>query len=147
METKNAGLMYKGVEQFNDLAGNLTNVTEQNIDNQLSIIFSEFTETVDAFEAGDKVELLDGVCDLFVTVTGLMQIAEKLGYNVEEAMERVNLNNLSKFKTTVLPEDGAKWIVTRNERYGRYVLKDENGKVRKPADYVSVDLSDLIPKE
>jgi hypothetical protein len=146
--TKVMRVAYDEVVQFNEIAGNLTNVTIDSIDNQLGFIFEELTETIDALEAGNRVELLDGACDLFVTVAGLLQKLEAAGYNVAHALGRVNANNLSKFpKVGELLSNKNGFTVTLNEKYQRIVLKDENGKVRKPDNFVAVDLSDLVPKE
>lgn len=138
---------YNEVGEFNDIAGNLTNVNLESIDAQLSFIFEELTETIDGLEQGNMVELLDGACDLFVTVGGLMQKLEAMGFNVAHALGRVNANNLSKFPKagSTIPTIDPTWDMTMNEKYQRIVLKDANGKVRKPADFVSVDLSDLVP--
>lgn len=138
---------YNEVGEFNDIAGNLTNVSLESIDAQLSFIFEELTETIDGLEQGNMVELLDGACDLFVTVGGLMQKLEAMGFNVAHALGRVNANNLSKFPKLgeLYREPEGIASVKLNEKYQRIVLKDANGKVRKPADFVSVDLSDLVP--
>jgi phosphoribosyl-ATP pyrophosphohydrolase len=138
-------IAYSDVRLFNALAGNLTNVTDDSVDAQLGFIFEELTETIDALESGDRVELLDGACDLFVTVSGLMQKLEAQGYDVARAIERVNENNLSKFPKTISDVDRAQYNVTLNEQYNRYVLKDAIGKVKKPSDFVGVYLTDLIP--
>lgn len=146
--TKVIKVAYAEVREFNDIAGNLTNATVESIDNQLGFIFEELTETIDGLEAGDKVELLDGACDLFVTVAGLLQKLEAAGYNVAHALGRVNANNLSKFpKVGELFPYNPDFNLTLNEKYQRVVLKDGNGKVRKPDNFVAVDLSDLVPKE
>lgn len=144
--TKTIEQAYRDVALFNTLAGNLTNVSDDSVDNQISFIFEELTETITAFEEGNKVEVLDGACDLFVTVAGLMQKLEAQGYDVATALDRVNENNLSKFPKFVGPEDLRDgYSVTVNVLHQRYVIKDANGKVRKPASFVSVDLSDLVP--
>ncbi len=133
------------VQEFNSVAGNLEKVTEESVDNQIGYVFEELTETITAFEEGDKPEFLKEVCDLFVTVAGLMQKMEKQGYKVAEALTLVNENNLSKFPPVtgaVQYEEGH--ILTKNIVYGRYVIKDVGGKVRKPSNFVKVDLSDLF---
>lgn len=146
--TKVIKVAYAEVREFNDIAGNLTNVTVESIDNQLGFIFEELTETIDGLEAGDKVELLDGACDLFVTVAGLLQKLEAAGYNVAHALGRVNANNLSKFpKLGELFAFEPGHTLSYNEKYKRNVIKDGNGKIRKPVNFVAVDLSDLVPKE
>ena len=138
---------FEGVRQFNDLAGNLANVTDQSVDNQLSYIFEELSETITAFESGDRVEVLDGAADLFVTVAGLLQILEQQGYGVNTALRRVNQNNMSKF-----PQVGESFSydpnynVRLNTDYARYVIKDFTGKVRKPNNFQGVYLTDLIPE-
>lgn len=136
---------YADVALFNTLAGNLTNVTDESVDSQISFIFEELSETIAGMEALDRVEILDGACDLFVTVAGLLQKLESQGYNVAEALHRVNGNNLSKFPKQ-LAEIGypAGWTTKLNASYGRWVIKDAAGKVRKPANFVPVDLSDLV---
>ena len=141
---------YYDVSSFNELAGNLRNVTNDSIDNQIDFIFEELCETITAFEDGNRVELLDGACDLFVTVAGLMQKLEAQGYNVAEATARVNANNLSKFskRVTYADSNNSSYVFSLNEKYGRYVIKDKlTGKVKKPSDFISVCLDDLVPKE
>ena len=54
---------YKQVELFNEIASNLDNVTIDSLDNQLSFVYEELVETIDALEAGDDEELLDGCAD------------------------------------------------------------------------------------
>jgi len=139
---------YADVRAFNDIAGNLDNVTADSIDNQISFIFEELSETIAGFEAGDSIEVLDGACDLFVTVAGLMQKLEAKGYDVATALARVNANNLSKFPKFIAAEDMRDgYTVAVNKLHGRYVIKDNNGKVRKPTSFQAVDLSDLVPSK
>ena len=144
--TKIIRTAYADVRIFNDVAGNLTDVTDASIDNQLSFIFEELSETITGFEAGDKVEVLDGACDLFVTVAGLLQKLEAAGYDVATALQRVNANNLSKMpKLGELFSKDPEHTLEFNEKFQRSVIKDSNGKIRKPTSFVPVDLSDLVP--
>lgn len=139
---------YLRIYEFNEIAGNLNNVDEYSVDNQLSYIYEELAETISAFEKQDSIELLDGAVDIFVTSVGLLQKLEAAGFNVAEAMNRVDLNNLAKFpKNTDSIQYDASYIKTFNEKYGRYVLKDSSSKVRKYANFPKVDLSDCINKE
>ena len=138
---------YDQVREFNDIAGNLTNVTDDSVDNQIGFIFEELSETITGFEEGNRVEVLDGACDLFVTVAGLLQKLEAQGYNVAEALTRVNENNLSKFPAVgELFGQPIGCTATLNEKYNRMVIKDGVGKVRKPSTYSGPYLTDLIPK-
>ena len=73
---------YQQVELFNEIASNLDNVTIDSLDNQLSFVFEELVETIDALESKDDKEKIDGLADIFVTVEVLFQESEKAGYNV-----------------------------------------------------------------
>jgi hypothetical protein len=156
---------YDDVKKFNSIAGNLSNVTPKSINSQLDFIHEELCEASaalghEACDCGqeeatpDAVELLDGACDLFVTVAGLMQKLEAAGFNVQEALKRVNENNLSKFPEckgyclyvdpSLCPE-GAEQHLTQ---YGRVVFKREHdGKIMKPTNFVTVDIADCVPED
>ena len=138
---------YNDVFMFNDVAGNLTNVTLESIAAQLDYIQEEYLETVEAFDEGIRVNLLDGVCDMFVTVAGLMQKMEAVGFDVKTALQRVNENNLSKYVPYDKPiRRKAEWTTESNDTYKVTVLKNENGKIMKPLDFTPVSLSDLVPE-
>lgn len=140
------GNAYESVRQFNDIAGNLTYVTAEGIDNQISLIWEEFEETLTAAEEGDSVGVLDGTLDLFVVVSGLMQKLEAAGYNVAEGLKRVTENNMTKFPPlgSVFDYDKS-FKLSYNGNYKRSVILDGNGKIRKPVGYTPVYLGDLIP--
>lgn len=136
---------YNDILAFNTLASNIINDPKK-IDNQLSYIFEELAETIAAVEVGDSVEFIDGVCDIWVTTVGLLQVAEACGFNVEAAIKRVDANNASKFPAYGAPLrylEGQ--TATLNEQYQRYVIKDAAGKVKKPIGFVGVDLDDCVP--
>ena len=135
--------MYNQVKKFNSVAGNLDNVTPESVSNQLSFIYEELVETIDALEAGDDRELLDGCADLLVTVMGLMQKLDAAGFDVGQAIARVNENNLHKFNSTgnfQPPNTNAVY----NKQYGLFsFLHKETGKIMKPTNFLSVDLDGL----
>ena len=141
------GRSYLRIYEFNAIADNLSNVDELSVDQQLSYTFEELSETISAFEKQDSVELLDGAVDIFVTSVGLLQKLEAAGFNVAEAMNSVDLNNLEKFpKSTDNIQYDASYVKTFNSKYGRYVLKDASGKVRKYTNFPKVDLKDCVPE-
>ena len=163
---------YNKTKQFNTLCGSLA---KADVVLQLKLMLEELKETVDAVKYElewcgtheelqvlpiksiyrpnkadwDLVELIDGACDMKVISDGLLQILEAKGFDVSKALLKVGDNNLSKFPTTEpnMADYNPRWTKTYNEKFGVWVLKDENGKVRKPHDYVPVDLSDCIPKQ
>lgn len=139
---------YDSVKLFNTIAGNLSNVTVESVDDQNSFVFEEVTEMIDGVEQENPTELLDGAVDSFVTVVGQLQKLEAAGFNVQEALSRVCANNLSKFPlATESVQYDESFTLSLNIEYGRYVIKDENSKIRKPSNFVPVDLSDLVNKD
>lgn len=139
---------FYNIYQFNDLANNFEKVDKASLENQCIFIKEELNETLQAIVSNDKVETLDGACDLWVTVVGLLQKLESLGYNVKEAMQRVDENNLTKFPKTLQGLTfSSNFTSYKNDKYQRYVTKDYYGKVRKYDNFPKVDLLDLVPKE
>lgn len=143
---------YEAVEKFNDIASNLTNVTVDSIEAQMKVVVEEVKELQDAFNAQNALELLDGACDAFVTVMGLLQKMERAGFKVDAALSLVNQNNLSKFPRDMsgyeFNEYGRKgWDVIFNSKYECFVLKDNNRKIRKPIQFESVDIIDCLPDD
>jgi hypothetical protein len=142
---------YESVERFNDIAGNFDNVDVAAIEAQIKVVVEEITELKDAFYNKDAVGLLDGVCDGFVTLMGLIQKMNVAGFEVSEAIDRVNANNLEKFPTHMsinqigeYEDEG--WIVTPNEKYNCFIIKDQNAKIRKHLGFKPVEIADLVPE-
>lgn len=138
-------LLYEEVKMFNEIAGTLDNVSVESISNQLDFHYEEGIETITAFDEQDDCELVDGVADQFVTLMGLIQKMEQVGYNVAEAIKRVNANNLSKytmFKEFQPPNTNAVY----NVKHGLWVFLDkETNKIKKPLNFKPVDLSGTYP--
>lgn len=139
---------YESVRAFNKFSGNLDGVGMASINLQLNLIDEELTETGQAAFDKNRVELLDGACDLFVTVAGLLQKLTAIGYDVEEALFRVTENNLDKFSYATYDEseipEGCRQEFIKDYG-GIFVLKDANNKIRKPLNFRKVELSDLVP--
>ncbi len=136
---------YDSVRKFNTISNNLDNVSIDSVASQIEFIKEELDETFDAFTQQDATELLDGACDLFVTVSGLMQKLEASGFNVEKALVRINDNNLSKLPTkqehnknpNIQPEDS----VVEFSDYGHVAYRRPiDGKLLKPNTFVPVSL-------
>jgi hypothetical protein len=143
---------YESVYKFNDIAGNLSYVDVASIEAQIKIIKEEVGELDYACGSENATELLDGACDAFVTVVGLLQKMEKAGFKVDEALTIVNENNLNKFPKTISNAEldaytWNLWSVKYNKHHDCFVLKDDNDKIRKPAGFVSVDLMDCLPSD
>lgn len=147
----------KDCQLFNVLANKITIPSKQDLVNQLKLIQEELTETIDALEANDSVKVLDGYVDVGVTWAGLGQMLDILGMDTLGAMKATAENNLTKFiKETdseaiistldLYASKNIDLVVERNLDHGTIVFKDMNDKVRKPAGYVSNNLSDFVPE-
>lgn len=145
--------LYKNVKLFNNLAGD--NLTKQGFINQQKVLLEEVKEIDEGISNNDIVEILDGVVDTLYVALGQLYKLEQLGCDIEGAIKRVGEDNLTKFTSS---EEIAAASVsfynsknvnvhwTRNEDYSRYVLKDENNKVRKPIDFISTNLIEYVPE-
>jgi len=147
---------YEDVYTFNEIAGvfESSDSPRKQIERAVKIFKEECNETIDAAKDLDSVELLDGVCDVFVTLSGLMQTMNRLGFNIEEALRRGCENNLEKFPSDeILFSSRVPWEAmqpngtthTHNKYYDVHVFKDKNSKVKKPVGFKPVDLHDLVP--
>lgn len=140
----------------NEISGQHTKLTQQDFRNQVEIIRSEFQELVNAIEAKDNLEILDGAVDLLVTVFGMIRKLDAAGFNTLKAMDRVGMNNLTKFPTSLTVVDESvkmyaeKGVTIKpvfDHKYDRWALMDEGDKYKKPVNYKNVDLTDCLPKE
>lgn len=140
----------------NETSGQHTKLTQQDFKNQVDIIRSEFQELVDAIEAKDNLEILDGTIDLLVTVFGMIRKLDSAGFKTHRAMEKVGMNNLTKFPTSLTVVDDSvkmyadKGVTIRpvfSHQYDRWALMDEGDKYKKPVGFKDVDLTDCLPKE
>ena len=137
---------YKSVKDFNAIAGNLTDVDDLSIALQLDLIQEEYIEGVEAFDAGDKVELLDAAVDMWIVVSGLLHKLESQGYDTAKAIQKVTDNNMSKYikaiEKSIWPTE---YKSMYNKEYGVIVLRNKDNKIMKPPGFKPVDLSDCVP--
>lgn len=141
--------------EFNSIAGNDTKLTKQDYESQYKVLLEEVYEIKEALDTDNVVELVDGVIDVLVVISGFVQKLENQGINMSKAMELIAENNLSKYTMNAYVADmsvadykskGIEVVSEFNKEYCVYVLRDTNGKVRKPINFKSVDISDCIPE-
>ena len=99
-------------------------------------------------ELGDSqnlVEYTDAIVDLLYVTIG-SAIAAGIGPDtIGKAWDRVHASNMSKFwMTEEIEHIPGTWSFS-SAGNGRYVVRDESGKVRKSPSYQSVNLKDLFP--
>ena len=91
---------------------------------QIDLIYEEMDEFNEA-DSGSENELKEMADVVFV----FYQYAALMGYDLDEALRRVYISNMSKLDDNGLP------------------IRREDGKVLKGPSYQAPDLSDLIPQE
>lgn len=96
---------------------------------QAKLIVEEYTEVIDAlcvFDQDKKETHSDLLKELADLVFVCYQAAENMGWDLDEAMHRVFVSNMSK-----LDEDGKP-------------IRNRDGKILKSVNYVKPNLSDLV---
>lgn len=120
--------MIEKIIQWNKIAEN----NSFNKSLEMSMLSEEFSETILAIKNKDKIEVLDGVLDMFIIWVWTLH---KMWFNSEQistALERIMYNNYNKFQY--------------DTHWSHICIKDKNWKIMKPENFTPVDLSDLIPK-
>ena len=121
------------------------------------LLVEEVTEFQVALLNKDITEVVDAFIDIKVYLAQIENWLEQAGVDVAGAYNAVCDNNDSKYTTS--DELVIKWKNehklkgnvynikgTYVDRIAYYCLKDNTGKVKKPLDFVPVDLKPFIPK-
>lgn len=95
--TKPSSLLEYGnhVKQWNKVAFLARGGKSTPIELQHSFIAEEFKELMEALEAGDKVEVVDAACDLFVVASYAYHLLVGTGAQYESVMRRSDKNEFS----------------------------------------------------
>ena len=145
-------------EAFNIIGGNDKLLEKKHFVGQYDLIIEEVAEIKDEGLDADNVEkILDGCIDGLVTIYGMLQKLEELGVDVTRAALDTAENNLSKFipgsrgdlldmSIEFYAKQGITVTSQYNHEFDLFVLKDENGKIRKPMNFIPNSLAHCIPK-
>ena len=99
----------------------------------------------DSVGTDEIVEKTEWFIELFLELISTITLGTQLPFDI--AMTLVNENNMNKFPRIDIGYTETREGFTLTERDGHYVIKDENGKVRKPTFFVSVNLDRcVVPK-
>lgn len=150
--------LYELTRKFNDISGANKELSLKSMREQFWYIDEEVNEIRDALNTNNLTELLDGCLDTIITAFGMLQKLEGLGVDINSSAINTAMNNLSKYTTSpavahqtvekVGIEKGIEAIATFNEEHGVYTIRNKHtGKVLKPIDFVSNDLSSYITTE
>jgi len=88
----------------------------------MRLITEEYNETLDAYNAGDVVEVADGLADMVWVILGM---ASSLGINFEDVWNEVKRSNMSKFQNNI-------------------IIQDHDGKILKPIAFSKPDIASVI---
>lgn len=128
-----------------------TIISDKRFQFRVSLIAEELKELTDAFENGDKVEVLDALGDLNYVMNGLIL---ELGFKdvFDTAFNRIHDSNMSKvcqnkqeMKETLrkYEYDGVRvYSKPKGDKY--LVYRESDDKVLKNINYHAVDLADLV---
>lgn len=147
--------VYNDIRKFNKIAGKspIPNDWEQK-KNQLARVLEEVKETINAIKNKDKLELLDGFCDILYTALYLGEMLKADGIDVQGAIEEVCMNNLSKFTYSFdfalisynnYVSIGADVYIGQDEETSYYFIKRRSDdKVMKLINYKSPNLKKFL---
>lgn len=145
-----------GTVEFNVLAGNLENISEENLLAQAKVVREEGIELFNAVANNEGSEqVLKEAVDVLVTIHGFVSMLQMKGYDVCGAWKEVNDNNLTKFPSDYVTahysqlaylDDNVQVEVIKLPE-DCFMLKDDAGKVRKPLGYQKPNLKKYLPKE
>lgn len=145
---------YLGVKLFNSIAGGTKEVNKEKLEAQQKLISEEaHFEALEALKEDDAVKLLDSCIDGLYVLLGQLQKLELVGFDVQGAMKQVQEDNLSKFPDdeevaikSCLKYQNSGVQACYTTRLGKFVvLNSETGKVLKPFNFKSTDLSKYCP--
>lgn len=131
---------------------------ERAFDLQASLVLEEIQEVIEASAVSDYSEMLKETCDVLFTLSQLIHLLEKAGYDFEGAYQAVIDNNSKKVfnsfyeaceaKEKLEERDDVEYFVETNVLNGIpfYVILRSDGKVMKGVDFPKVSLEKFIPQ-
>lgn len=163
---KNMQEFWDLTKKFNDISGASQELSEKAFLEQFEYISEEYKEmcttlgyTEDDFPSLEPhmlEPLLDDTLDVIITAFGMLHKLENLGVDIGAAAIATANNNLEKYteRPAVAYEtverklrEGIVSSANFHADYGVYVIRNVNtGKVIKPFDFISNDLSQFITK-
>lgn len=129
------------------------------VENQSKLMIEESTEGEDAAKVNDPIESIDALCDELFVLAWRIEQHIQAGFDVIGAMQQVIDNNSKKVFNSYYEACTAKeglefkywdeeFTVETSIHNGLpfYTVRDSNNKIRKPVDFVAVELEGFIPK-
>lgn len=157
--------LYALLEQaisFNYKAGN--KIHEYNtldfwrsVENQSKLMVEESQEGLNAANTNNPVESIDALADELFVLAWRIEQHSRAGFDIEGALQSVIDNNSKKIYNSYHEACSAKeslelkhdqeFFVDTSVYQGLpyYTVRDASNKIRKPVDFVSVELNEYIP--
>ena len=124
-------------------------------DIESGVLTLENLETLKEEGYDPLVEILDGAMDSVVVLFRFISLLEIMGYDTSKAWTRVMdsldskiMENLTQEELTYAKENYGDFHTVTTEMLGKkyHTIRDANNKIKKPKQFVPVDLSDLVPE-
>lgn len=159
---KNLFDLYQQAVDFNHKAGNKLHEYDtldfwRALENQSKLMVEESKEGLEASQYNDNLESIDALADEFFVWAWKARILEQSGFDVEGAIQAVIDNNSKKVFNSFYESVEAKekleeiydeeFFIETSVYNGVpfYTIRDQNNKIRKPVDFVPVDLNEFLP--
>lgn len=140
---------------FNQISGASQELQKRNLQHQMKLIQEEVKEANADLVVGDFEGFCKEMADVYVTVIGMMQKLENLGVDTAGVIKETAYNNLTKYPRNLSEAEASKQDylskgIEVNHTYNSfdncYILRDKEGKVRKPTNYVKANVSQYVPE-
>lgn len=159
---KNLFDLYQQAVDFNHKAGNKLHEYDtldfwRALENQSKLMVEESKEGLEASQYNDKLESIDALADEFFVWAWKARILEQSGFDVEGAIQAVIDNNSKKVFNSFYESVEAKekleeiydeeFFIETSVYNGVpfYTIRDQNNKIRKPVDFIPVNLEEFLP--
>lgn len=128
------------------------------VENQSKLMIEESTEGFDAAVVNNPVESIDALCDELFVLAWRIEQHNKVGFDVVGALQQVIDNNSKKVFNSYYEACTAKegleakhpeqeFFIETSVYNGLpfYTVRDSSNKIRKPVNFVAVELEGFVP--
>ena len=157
MQTSKIEEALLGVVEMQTLMGKLdAKPSKKDLLAQAKLILEEAQELYQAIEQDEGEEqILKETCDNLVVVFGMVAHLHMAGYNVWDAMQAVNSNNMTKFCNTQSEAaytkigfeatDSSQEYTVKQLSYNKWGVFNASGKMMKPLGYQKCSVAKFTP--
>lgn len=146
------------IEEFNSFFQNKNLSFSDSLKLQAKLVKEEADELFEASQTNNYEHIIKEICDVLYVALRYVQLMEYKGFRVREAMRLVAENNMSKFikddansthnikkSLRMYADKKIPAYAELNAVRGYWSIKNSDGKMLKPYDYQSVNLTSCVP--